>query len=114
MNELDLEHPEENKIYEELSPLLGKIHNRTGRSRSSWNWQTAAGRILSYYRNMQEGLIVIDKYTMILSANSSAWNLFRVDKVCQGESVYCLDRAEDFRHAIEQVLSGEHAELILN
>ena len=59
------------------------------------------------------GLIVIDKYTMILSANSSAWNLFRVDKVCQGESVYCLDRAEDFRHAIEQVLSGEHAELIL-
>lgn len=30
-----------------------------------------------------------------------------------GESVYCLDRAEDFRHAIEQVLSGEHAELIL-
>ena len=63
--------------------------------------------------NMQEGLIVIDKYTMILSANSSAWNLFRVDKVCQGESVYCLDRAEDFRHAIEQVLSGEHAELIL-
>ena len=62
---------------------------------------------------MQEGLIVIDRYTMILSANSSAWNLFRVDKVCQGESVYCLDRAEDFRHAIEQVLSGEHAELIL-
>ena len=61
----------------------------------------------------QKGLIVIDKYTMILSANSSAWNLFRVDKVCQGESVYCLDRAEDFRHAIEQVLSGEHAELIL-
>ena len=63
--------------------------------------------------NMQEGLIVIDRYTMIISANSSAWNLFRVDKVCQGESVYCLDRAEDFRHAIEQVLSGEHAELIL-
>ena len=56
---------------------------------------------------------MIDRYTMILSANSSAWNLFRVDKVCQGESVYCLDRAEDFRHAIEQVLSGEHAELIL-
>ena len=35
--------------------------------------------------NMQEGLIVIDKYTMILSANSSAWNLFRMDKVRQGE-----------------------------
>ena len=28
MNELDLEHPEENQIYEELSPLLGKIHRQ--------------------------------------------------------------------------------------
>ena len=28
VNELDLEHPEENKIYEELSPLLGKIHKQ--------------------------------------------------------------------------------------
>ena len=56
---------------------------------------------------------MIDKYTMILSANSSAWNLFHMDRVCQGESVYCLDREEEFRHAIEQVLSGEHTELVL-
>ena len=57
---------------------------------------------------------MIDKYTMILSANSSAWNLFRMDKVRQGESVYCLDRAEDFRHAIEQVFwKGNMTELVL-
>ena len=28
VNELDLEHPEENQIYEELSPLLSKIHRQ--------------------------------------------------------------------------------------
>lgn len=114
VNELDLEHPEENKIYEELSPLLGKIHKQNRQIQKQLELAKQQQEEFTLItENMQEGLIVIDKYTMILSANSSAWNLFRVDKVCQGESVYCLDRAEDFRHAIEQVLSGEHAELIL-
>ena len=114
INELDLESPEENRIYEELSPLLSKIHRQ---NREIQNQLELAKQQQEEFalitENMQEGLIVIDKYTMILSANSSAWNLFHMDRVCQGESVYCLDREEEFRHTIEQVLSGEHTELVL-
>ena len=114
INELDLESPEENRIYEELSPLLSKIHRQ---NREIQNQLELAKQQQEEFalitENMQEGLIVIDKYTMILSANSSAWNLFHMDRVRQGESVYCLDRDEEFRHAIEQVLSGEHTELVL-
>lgn len=114
INELDLESPKENQIYEELSPLLSKIHRQ---NREIQNQLELAKQQQEEFalitENMQEGLIVIDKYTMILSANSSAWNLFHMDRVCQGESVYCLDREEEFRHAIEQVLSGEHTELVL-
>lgn len=114
INELDLESPEENRIYEEISPLLSKIHRQ---NREIQNQLELAKQQQEEFalitENMQEGLIVIDKYTMILSANSSAWNLFHMDRVCQGESVYCLDREEEFRHAIEQVLSGEHTELVL-
>ena len=114
INELDLESPEENRIYEELSPLLSKIHRQ---NREIQNQLELAKQQQEEFalitENMQEGLIVIDKYTMILSANSSAWNLFHMDRGCQGECVYCLDREEEFRHAIEQVLSGEHTELVL-
>lgn len=114
INELDLESPKENQIYEELSPLLSKIHRQ---NREIQNQLELAKQQQEEFalitENMQEGLIVIDKYTMILSANSSAWNLFHMDRVRQGESVYCLDREEEFRHAIEQVLSGEHTELVL-
>ena len=114
INELDLESPEENRIYEELSPLLSKIHRQ---NREIQNQLELAKQQQEEFalitENMQEGLIVIDKYTMILSANSSAWNLFHMDRGCQGESVYCLDREEEFRQAIEQVLSGEHTELVL-
>ena len=114
INELDLESPEENQIYEELSPLLSKIHRQNREIQNQLELAKQQQEEFSLItENMQEGLIVIDKYTMILSANSSAWNLFHIDRVCQGESVYCLDREEEFRHAIEQVLSGEHTELVL-
>ena len=114
VNELDLEHPEENKIYEELSPLLGKIHKQ---NRQIQKQLELAERIMVYLsitiRPSCIFSVIRENSSCCCFASSSAWNLFRVDKVCQGESVYCLDRAEDFRHAIEQVLSGEHAELIL-
>ena len=114
INELDLESPEENQIYEELSPLLSKIYRQNREIQNQLELAKQQQEEFSLItENMQEGLIVIDKYTMILSANSSAWNLFHMDRVCQGESVYCLDREEEFRHAIEQVLSGEHTELVL-
>ena len=114
INELDLESPEENRIYEELSPLLSKIHRQNREIQNQLELAKQQQEEFSLItENMQEGLIVIDKYTMILSANSSAWNLFHMDRVRQGESVYCLDREEEFRHAIEQVLSGEHTELVL-
>lgn len=114
INELDLESPKENQIYEELSPLLSKIHRQNREIQNQLELAKQQQEEFSLItENMQEGLIVIDKYTMILSANSSAWNLFHIDRVCQGESVYCLGREEEFRHAIEQVLSGEHTELVL-
>lgn len=114
INELDLENPEENQIYEELSPLLSKIHRQNREIQNQLEQAKQQQEEFSLItENMQEGLIVIDKYTMILSANSSAWKLFHMDRVCQGESVYCLDREEEFRHAIEQVLEGEHTELVL-
>ena len=114
INELDLESPKENQIYEELSPLLSKIHRQNREIQNQLELAKQQQEEFSLItENMQEGLIVIDKYTMILSANSSAWNLFHMDRVPQGESVYCLDREEEFRHAIEQVLSGEHTELVL-
>lgn len=114
INELDLESPKENQIYEELSPLLSKIHRQNREIQNQLELAKQQQEEFSLItENMQEGLIVIDKYTMILSANSSAWNLFHMDRVRQGESVYCLDREEEFSHAIEQVLSGEHTELVL-
>ena len=74
INNVDLEHPEENQIYEEVGPLLSKIYKQNRQIKSQLE---AARRNQEEFgiitENMQEGLLVIDSYTMILSGNSSAW-----------------------------------------
>lgn len=115
INELDLEKPDENEIYEEVAPLLGKINRQNRQIRSQLEEARRNQEEFSIItENMQEGLLVIDSYTMILSGNSSAWKIFQVDKPGTGRSVYSLDRNEDFRKVIETVLEGKHGSALLH
>ena len=110
INELDLDHPEENQIYEEVGPLLSRIHKQNRQIQTQL--ETARRNQEEFQiitENMQEGLLVIDAYTIILSGNSSVWRMFQVREPKIGESVYSLDRNEDFRKVIEEVMLDLHA-----
>ena len=115
INNLDLEHPEDNQVYDEVGPLLSKIYKQ---NRQIKNQLEAARRNQEEFgiitENMQEGLLVIDSYTMILSGNSSVWNMFQLKEAKIGDSVYSLNRNEDFRMLIEQVLKGQHGSVLLH
>ncbi len=114
LNGLDLEHPEENDAYDEVQPLLSKI----GRQNRQIRLQLEAARrqqkeFSIITENMQEGLLVIDRYTMVLSVNSSVGRLLKVKEVKTGESVYLLNRSEEFRDVVCQVLDGKHEDKVL-
>ena len=114
LNGLDLEHPEENDAYDEVQPLLSKI----GRQNRQIRLQLEASRrqqkeFSIITENMQEGLLVIDRYTMVLSVNSSVGRLLKVKEVKTGESVYLLNRSEEFRDVVCQVLDGKHEDKVL-
>ena len=115
INNLDLEHPEDNQVYDEVGPLRSKIYKQ---NRQIKNQLEAARRNQEEFgiitENMQEGLLVIDSYTMILSGNSSVWNMFQLKEAKIGDSVYSLNRNEDFRMLIEQVLKGQHGSVLLH
>ena len=107
LNGLDLEHPEENDAYDEVQPLLSKI----GRQNRQIRLQLEAARrqqkeFSIITENMQEGLLVIDRYTMVLSVNSSVGKLLKVKEVKTGESVYLLNRSEEFRDVVCQVIAN--------
>ena len=115
INALDLDHPEENQVYEEVGPLLSRIHRQNRQIQTQL--ETARRNQEEFQiitENMQEGLLVIDAYTIILSGNSSVWRMFQVREPKMGESVYSLDRNEDFRKVIEEVLRGQHGSAMLH
>lgn len=114
INELNLEKPEETEVYEEVAPLLSKINRQNRQIRTQLEEARRSQEEFSIItENMQEGLLVIDPYTMILSGNTSAWKIFQVNESLVGQSVYSLDRDEEFRKVIEQVLEGKHASTLL-
>lgn len=115
INRLDLDHPEENEGYEEIGPLLSKIHKQNRQiSMQLENARRNQEEFTIITENMQEGLLVIDAYTMILSGNSSVWRMFQMKEPKTGQSVYSLDRNEDFRKVIEYALKGQHGSALLN
>lgn len=115
VNDLDLENPEQNQAYVEVEPLLSKIYKQkrqiTEQLKAAKQQQEEFSIITE---NMQEGLLVIDSRTMVLSVNSSVSRLFQVRRVKLGESVYSLNRSEQFRKVVEAVLAGKHSSDIIS
>ena len=114
LNGLDLEHPDENDAYDEVQPLLSKIGRQSRQIRLQLEAARRQQKEFSIItENMQEGLLVIDRYTMVLSVNSSVGKLLKVKEIKTGESVYLLNRSEDFLGVVGQVLEGKHENKIL-
>ena len=111
LNDMDLENPDVDESYPEISPLLRKI----SRQNMLINRQMKALKkneeeFMTITSNMSEGLVIIDKNTEILSFNSGALKLLGKDKAELGESIFTLNRSEGFRNAVDEALKGNHGE----
>jgi two-component system phosphate regulon sensor histidine kinase PhoR len=116
INKLNLEYPENNIIYEELSPLLYRIKKQNDtiadKMKELEKRQLEFQAITS---NMDEGLLILDREGRILSENKSALNLLGVHSSQQNQNlnVLHLRRDEPFRKAIESCLAGNASETLL-
>ena len=109
LNHLDLDHPEENQTYEEVAPLLTKIN----RQQKSLQAEIAEAKrqqeeFSIITDNMEEGFLVIDSHTEVLSYNSSALKLLGARPQDARQSVLALNRSESFQNIVEKVLGGQH------
>ena len=101
LNKLDLEAPLENDAYEELAPLLHRIHaqhqeiekqlNILKRKQDEFNQITG---------NMKEALVLLDYNDRIININPAAIKLFGTDTRCIGEHLLSVDRKQDMREAL--------------
>lgn len=110
INSLDLDNPENNDAYEELSPLLKKISRQKKvideQMRNAKQMQEEFRLITE---NMSEGFLVIDSERSVLTYNSAALRLLGISEPPRG-NVLAINRAGPFRSAVEHVLSGERSE----
>jgi two-component system phosphate regulon sensor histidine kinase PhoR len=117
INQLDLDrNPEDNVIYDELSPLLGKIHRQNEViSQQMRSLKEKQEEFTSITENMSEGFLVLDKNTDILSYNTSALKLLGSDATPaeSHESALTLNRAAGFRAAVDGALSGTRSEQLI-
>jgi two-component system phosphate regulon sensor histidine kinase PhoR len=113
INKLNLELPEDNAAYKELSPLLAGIKRQNDRIAAQLaEMRKKQLEFSAVAENMREGLIVLDGEAHILSCNRSALNLLHT-RFTGSENVLTLRRDEPFRRAVEQVLGGASAETML-
>lgn len=110
LNNLDLDNPEKNETYEELTPLLKKVATQ---KRKIDDQLKLAEQKQEEFRliteNMNEGFLVIDHNTNLLTYNSAALKLLEIDAAQKG-SVLAVNRTRGFRDVVHKVLQGEHAE----
>lgn len=112
LNSLDLDHPLENDAYEELAPLLRRIHQQGQQiSTQIENLQKKTDEFTQITDHMKEGLVLLDRNEMILSINPAARQIFGAETSCNGQGFLTVDRSHDLNLAIQAALENGHSEI---
>ena len=114
LNDLDLEHPLENDAYEELAPLLHRIHQQRRQISSQVRrLQEKTDELEQITGHMKEGLVLLDNTGKILSINPAAQQIFGVKTPCYGQGFLTVDRDRELYLAIQAALEEGHSEIRL-
>ena len=110
---LDLEHPAEIKTYEELTPLIQKIHKQHKQIKEQLETlRRKADEFDQIISSMNEGLVLLDERGMVLSMNTSGKKIFGVTNHVKGEDFLLIDRTSKMSKAIWNAMEGKHTEYL--
>lgn len=112
LNSLDLEHPLDNDAYEELSPLLKRIHRQHVEIQTQLReLREKTDEFTQITGSMREGLVLLDEHGSILSINAAAQALFGTDAQCVGRDFLTIERSHEISAAIQAAAADGHSEV---
>ena len=112
LNSLDLEHPLDNDAYEELSPLLKRIHRQHVEIQTQLReLREKTDEFTQITGSMREGLVLLDEHGSILSINAAAQALFGADAQCVGRDFLTIERSHEISAAIQAAAADSHSEV---
>ncbi len=105
LNALDLEAPLKTDVYEEVTPLLRRIHQQHNQIREQMETlRRKTDEFSQITENMQEGLVLLNHEGTILSINPTAKRLFEAKADCVGKNFLTVDRTRAMRAAVNDAL----------
>ena len=111
LNELNLDQPINNNAYEELAPILTKLHKQHKQIDSQLSMlKEKSDELNQIMASMNEGLVLLDKKGNVLSMNDAAKKLFGIEHIPVGRDFLTVDRSPEMNRAIKKAYEGKHSE----
>lgn len=117
INELDLDHPDSGRLYDELAPLVGKVERQQRTICQQMDTlRTKQREFAAITENMSEGFLVVGKQGEVASYNTSALKILDVEIPVPEErtpgslNILNFNRSHEFRIAVDEALAGHHHE----
>jgi len=111
LNELDLDDPLSNTVYEEISPLLRRLDSQQNQLRAqAGELKHKQKEFTTVTRSLSEGLVLLSSSGTILSINPAAARLLEVTQNCLGADFAVANRNDAIAALVEQALTGKKGE----
>lgn len=111
LNELSLDAPEKNAVYEELAPMVERLKSQQKQlSTQSLRLRRKQDEFDAATLNMSEGLVLLSETGDILSINSSAAQLLGISRGSIGVDILELNNSFEIQELLRIAQSGERAE----
>ena len=112
LNELNLEAPLENETYEELAPLLERIHRQHQQIHHTMlELKQSKDEFMQITQSMNEGLVLLNEKGKILSMNPAARQIFHVASSCIGQDFLTIERSYDVCQMLQESFQTGHGEI---
>lgn len=115
LNTLNLDHPLENEIYDELAPLLSRMEMQKKEISSHMAaLENTTSDLKAIMDNMREGLVMLDSSGKVLSMNESAAAILGTDPIgAVGKSLLASSRDAELHEMIHRAFSGNTGDILL-
>lgn len=111
LNELNLDQPTNNNVYEELAPILTKLHKQHKQIDSQLSMlKEKSDELNQIMASMNEGLVLLDIKGNVLSMNDASKKLFGIEHIPVGRDFLTVDRSPEMNRAIKKAYDGKHSE----
>ena len=115
LNDLNLDDPLSNEEYDELAPLLLRLHSQQQQlKRQAGELQRRQDEFTAITDSMSEGLMLLNPKCTILSINRAAVSLLDTDDFCVGKNILTVNRSLALQEILSSAIGGKQSQKIID